>query len=105
MGPWLCSHGNVLFGPGPGRRRRLQWGRGCVATEMVYAWPKNQKLWASMGPWLCSHGNSILRIQTVRSRPASMGPWLCSHGNFSPTDAWARFVEASMGPWLCSHGN
>ena len=35
MGPWLCSHGNVQV-----QERRadlfalLQWGRGCVATEI-----------------------------------------------------------------------
>ena len=41
----------------------LQWGRGCVATEISI--PTDQRsecVWASMGPWLCSHGN-IVRIR------------------------------------------
>ena len=35
MGPWLCSHGNetVTF-PSSSASSRLQWGRGCVATEI-----------------------------------------------------------------------
>ena len=34
MGPWLCSHGNngaLLTLP---VSLKLQWGRGCVATEI-----------------------------------------------------------------------
>ena len=35
MGPWLCSHGNVRVAETTeGRLAALQWGRGCVATEI-----------------------------------------------------------------------
>ena len=33
MGPWLCSHGKVFPLSSTRSRTRLQWGRGCVATE------------------------------------------------------------------------
>ena len=65
---------------------QLQWGRGCVATEIRrrtcgVLTPRV----ASMGPWLCSHGNSVVRSSLVCGLSlASMGPWLCSHGNFRP---------------------
>ena len=87
-------------------RAWLQWGRGCVATEMS-VWYVTEKMVcdASMGPWLCSHGNldrwdhmehaqwlqwgrgcvaTEMRLRNkdlVRAGLASMGPWLCSHGN------------------------
>jgi len=42
--------------PGP---PPLQWGRGCVATEInIHTGIVDLKTTASMGPWLCSHGNS-----------------------------------------------
>jgi len=62
MGPWLCSHGNrVSYGATLGWWERLQWGRGCVATEIwrICGRP-GERLVASMGPWLCSHGNGGL---------------------------------------------
>jgi len=35
MGPWLCSHGNCLRQfPIGSPLYALQWGRGCVATEI-----------------------------------------------------------------------
>ena len=34
MGPWLCSHGNRHTVIGPYPITPLQWGRGCVATEI-----------------------------------------------------------------------
>ena len=34
MGPWLCSHGNEGSTALKVLCRRLQWGRGCVATEI-----------------------------------------------------------------------
>jgi len=35
MGPWLCSHGNLAKIREQGAPPRLQWGRGCVATEIL----------------------------------------------------------------------
>jgi len=84
----------------------LQWGRGCVATEIVC---KNiscdMHAIASMGPWLCSHGNIDLQLLTGMRPGASMGPWLCSHGNPCNGLDFRHKPIASMGPWLCSHGN
>jgi len=58
MGPWLCSHGNKSSGPNISPTRMLQWGRGCVATEITFTISACRlAIWASMGPWLCSHGN------------------------------------------------
>ena len=35
MGPWLCSHGNAKGNQAESVRVLwLQWGRGCVATEI-----------------------------------------------------------------------
>jgi len=71
MGPWLCSHGNQMV---PVVMRYgvavLQWGRGCVATEIFSAEraPRNA-VTASMGPWLCSHGNAVY---AERDRQAAM---------------------------------
>jgi len=61
MGPWLCSHGNLLLTHSIALCSiRLQWGRGCVATEIP--WANRWRIYgaaASMGPWLCSHGNLL----------------------------------------------
>ena len=59
MGPWLCSHGNGASGKPDGAGLcHLQWGRGCVATEIILAQgARYDRGRASMGPWLCSHGN------------------------------------------------
>jgi len=108
----------------------LQWGRGCVATEIPIT--PNMLLFcrnASMGPWLCSHGNESKARPPRDPVDASMGPWLCSHGNIVIRPnckivwplQWGRGCvateigidwlaitltpAASMGPWLCSHGN
>jgi len=35
MGPWLCSHGNERQASAAKESAmELQWGRGCVATEI-----------------------------------------------------------------------
>jgi len=109
----------------------LQWGRGCVATEIGDL--DSQVIHvvrASMGPWLCSHGNHDMlcaaasieaELQWGRgcvatemrgtgfrlglAPSASMGPWLCSHGNLEERAIAEGWTPASMGPWLCSHGN
>ena len=93
MGPWLCSHGNDVYKDYRVVRLYLQWGRGCVATEigirkwrdfvagMALQWGRGcvaTEIWLrsrqdacwcapSMGPWLCSHGN-----RRVRSSSASV---------------------------------
>jgi len=58
MGPWLCSHGNRSTMDKVDVLYQLQWGRGCVATEIYDMRIPAEQLDASMGPWLCSHGNS-----------------------------------------------
>ena len=108
----------------------LQWGRGCVATEMYFTVSDASDTdEASMGPWLCSHGNQSAHLRSgqaislqwgrgcvatemvtaarsyVMYEYASMGPWLCSHGNHAEWLAVVLEPHASMGPWLCSHGN
>ena len=35
MGPWLCSHGNHVYDMRIPAEQLLQWGRGCVATEIM----------------------------------------------------------------------
>ena len=82
MGPWLCSHGNVPHQRAGVSVTALQWGRGCVATEII-----------------------VRRVIIVRRDRASMGPWLCSHGNVDQSLHTPGVHQASMGPWLCSHGN
>ena len=100
MGPWLCSHGNRN-----GLKAKtydvfaLQWGRGCVATEM---WPNYFAVGpdddASMGPWLCSHGNWYQLVgHSAPARAASMGPWLCSHGNTLENLARSRTPDSFNG--------
>jgi len=85
MGPWLCSHGNFVDAEAALSDSGLQWGRGCVATEMTsYVFAFSPIRTASMGPWLCSHGNDDDESDTSDTDDAaSMGPWLCSHGNMS----------------------
>ena len=132
MGPWLCSHGNEQLGELPERLRQfvLQWGRGCVATE-IFPRPRNGR---GKRPLQWGRGcvATEMNPQCVDSGVfpvASMGPWLCSHGNRTydvfkhyrlvlqwgrgcvATEIGVRRVVvrrgkvASMGPWLCSHGN
>ena len=83
----------------------LQWGRGCVATEMgrpsiaLGHWRT-----ASMGPWLCSHGND--RRKTTRNNQNRL-QW--GRGCVATEIAIRccfrdQTIAASMGPWLCSHG-
>ena len=71
MGPWLCSHGNLALLIAILLYAALQWGRGCVATEIsARARCGGTVPHASMGPWLCSHGNATkccsLRIAFTR---------------------------------------
>jgi len=61
MGPWLCSHGNLVID---------------MLDPFIHQ--------ASMGPWLCSHGNTKRVVRDRTGISASMGPWLCSHGNRNP---------------------
>jgi len=62
MGPWLCSHGNMPHcWLQNDSQPMLQWGRGCVATEMrLVRLYLPYHVYASMGPWLCSHGNQCV---------------------------------------------
>jgi len=82
MGPWLCSHGNNTKAFAGWAEQQLQWGRGCVATEMTAA----QKVWQAQHPLQWGRGCvateiTVTRQEDLTSAPASMGPWLCSHGN------------------------
>jgi len=43
MGPWLCSHGNIYDLRLAVGQLELQWGRGCVATEMRRPLQENRK--------------------------------------------------------------
>jgi len=68
MGPWLCSHGNRHRPACHRPTRQLQWGRGCVATEMGYRLVGyHASTAASMGPWLCSHGNTLENLARSRT--------------------------------------
>ena len=132
MGPWLCSHGNGAWSRDVIRAVvLLQWGRGCVATEMrVFRRIRSIRILASMGPWLCSHGNPAVSTGSakycgqlqwgrgcVATEMAVGGPG----GPYATGLQWGRgcvateipapelnpaaLRSASMGPWLCSHGN
>ena len=49
---------------------RLQWGRGCVATEIGKASSRSPSYaHPSMGPWLCSHGNKDVDYEALASSP------------------------------------
>ena len=84
MGPWLCSHGNQRVRARNCEPRWLQWGRGCVATEIGYAANALGLPCGSALQW----GRGCVATEMAQSYNdvlaaigASMGPWLCSHGN------------------------
>jgi len=84
MGPWLCSHGNRTYDVYSQYRLVLQWGRGCVATEIMSMLIHRKK----PPPLQWGRGCVATEMAHVAKNrlnlpDASMGPWLCSHGNYS----------------------